>query len=580
MNRSSEAPTATSPLADIMSRVRGGFWSVAILSAALNILLLGGSLYMMLVYDMVLPSGSVPTLLSLLGMVIVVYAFQGFFELIRGRLLLHLANTVDLSLGRGIHRLIGDLARQAPARDALQPMRDLDQVRGFLAGTGPTALVDMPWMFFFGAVLFLLHPYIGLTVLAGGVILVVITVLNDRLGGSHNRRLAQLGSARHVAAEETRRHADAIHALGMTGRMGERWSQISAQHMAAHARGSHLAAALGGLSKIFRMLLQSLVLTIGALLVMEGKASGGVMIASSILSARALAPVELAIANWRSFTAARESWARLRALLDRGTDGGSRTALPAPARHLTVEGLSVRPAGSERVTVRGVSFSLKAGESVAVLGPSGSGKSTLVRALIGLLSPAGGEVRLDGATLDQWPSETLGRHLGYLPQNVELLAGTVAENIARFEPDAPVDKIFAAARLAGVHDLIVRLPDGYATHAGPDGSSLSAGQRQRIALARALYGDPFLLVLDEPNSNLDAPGEAALAAAVESATARGAIVVIVAHRPTILSAVQLLLVLQDGQVRGFGPKQKLLPQLTGEATPASAPRAVANRSAA
>jgi len=555
--------TPRDELASVLARSRRAFGGIAAISAVLNVLLLGGSIYMMLVYDMVMPSRSVPTLMSLLVMVTVVYVFQGLLDLIRSRLLLHVSATVDQDLGGRVHRLIGYLARVLPARDALQPMRDLDQVRGFLSGSGPTALVDLPWMFFFIAVLFLLHPYIGLTVLAGGLVLIGLTFLTDRLSAEPISRLGSLGSARHMVADGTRRHAEVVRALGMEGRVGEAWAHVSNQYLAAQERMSSVTGTLSGISKIFRLLLQSVVLTVGAMLVMEGRASGGVIFASSILSSRALAPVELAIANWRGFTSARQSWARLKDMLRRMPAEAPEQALPPPSRDLQVEGLSLAPAGSDRLTVEGVSFRALAGEAVAVLGPSGCGKSTLVRGLVGALPARAGQVRLDGATLDQWAPEALGPHLGYLPQNVELLAGTVAQNIARFEADAPPNLVIAAARLAGVHDLILHLSDGYSTPVGNDGMSLSGGQRQRIALARALYRDPFLLVLDEPNSNLDGQGEQALVEAIRHATGRGAIVVVVAHRPSVLEAVDLVLLMQDGRARSYGPKEKLVPELLG-----------------
>lgn len=556
---------ARGQLAEILARSRNAFWGIALLSTVLNVLLLAGSIYMMLVYDMVLPSRSVPTLLGLFALVTMIYAFQAVLDLLRSRLLLTVSATVDLGLSERIHRLIGTLARTQPGRDPLLPMRDLDTVRSFLAGAGPTALIDLPWMFFFIAVLFILHPLLGLTVLIGALVLVALTFLTDRLSKEPVARMAQLSASRSMVAEATHRHAEVLRALGMERRISASWGRVSSQFLAAQERMSNVTGTIGGISKIARLLLQSLVLTVGALLVMEGRASGGVIFASSILSSRALAPVELAIANWRGFVGARQSWARLKGLFDNLGDDPDPHALPAPHRSLVVEGLALAPPGSDRVTVMNVGFAVRAGESVAVMGPSGCGKSTLARALVGALTPVRGAVRLDHAALDQWTSEDLGPHIGYLPQNVELLTGTVAENIARFEPDAPSEAIVAAAKLAGVHDLVLRLPEGYNTHVGLDGSALSAGQRQRIALARALYGDPFLLVLDEPNSNLDRPGEEALAAAVEAASARGAIVIVIAHRPAILSACRLVLLMQDGQMRGFGPKEQILPEMFGRA---------------
>jgi ATP-binding cassette subfamily C protein len=379
--------------------------------------------------------------------------------------------------------------------------------------------------------------------------------------------MTALTAQRYAMADAARRHAEVVKALGMERRLNSSWGLISSRNLAAQEKLTNIGSGIGGASKVFRLLLQSVVLTVGAVLVIENKATGGIIFASSILAARALAPVEIAIANWRGFVAARQSWARLQQLLQRAPEQIVSHELPAPRATLAVEALSLAPPGAQRLTVEGVSFIAKAGEAIAVIGPSGSGKSTLVRGITGIWEPVRGTVRLDGAALDQWSSETLGMYIGYLPQNVELLEGTVAENIARFEPNAPSEAIIAAARLAGVHDLIVRLPDGYETPVGPDGSNLSAGQRQRIALARALYRDPFLIVLDEPNSTLDAEGETALAAAVSSACARGAIVILVAHRQSILSVVDLILYMRDGKALAYGPKDDILRRIAGAEAP-------------
>jgi ATP-binding cassette subfamily C protein len=551
-------------LAQIMGGARTAFIGIAILSAFLNVLMLGGSIYMMLVYDKVLPSRSEPTLYSLLFLIVLVYLFQGLMDVIRGRMLVQVGASFDVELGGRIHQLIGKLALGTRmGGDGLQPMRDLDSVRSFLSSGGPAALIDLPWMLFFIMVLFLLHPALGLTVLIGGLVLVGLTYMTERMSRDPTQRLTALTAQRYATAEATRRHAEVIKALGMERRLAANWSGISARNLAAHEKLTNVASALGGSSKVFRLLLQSIVLSVGALLVIENKATAGIIFASSIIAARALAPVEVAIANWRGFVGARQAWHRLSELLKRVPLETVTHELPPPVATLSVEALSLAPPGAQRLTVENVSFLAKAGEAIAIIGPSGSGKSTLVRGITGVWASVRGSVRLDGAALDQWPSDALGRHIGYLPQNVELLQGTVAENIARFEPNAPSEPIIAAARLAGVHDLIVRLPEGYETQVGPDGAGLSAGQRQRIALARALYRDPFLIVLDEPNSNLDAEGEAALSTAVTSAGARGAIVLLVAHRQSILSVVDLVLYMRDGRALAYGPKDDVMRKITG-----------------
>lgn len=349
--------------------------------------------------------------------------------------------------------------------------------------------------------------------------------------------------------------------MGMEGRMEDRWVQANSQFLAGTEKLSGISSTMSNITKMLRMALQSGVLTVGALLVMAEQASGGVIFASSILASRALAPVEGVIANWRGFVGARQAWARLKKLIVMMPRNSATDILPPPHENITAEKLTLGPPGTGRATVQDVSFGLRAGQSMAILGPSGCGKSTLVRGLTGIWPKADGSIRLDGADLEQRPPEILGRHIGYLPQNVELIAGTVAENIARFDPNAKSEDVIAAARLAGVHDMILHLPDGYNSQVGNDGRALSGGQRQRIGLARALYGDPFLIVLDEPNSNLDSAGEEALGNAITSACARGAIVIAVAHRPSLLESVELILLMKAGRAIAFGPKEKLMPAL-------------------
>lgn len=556
-----QGDAAKQRLGVVMLHARRAMIATFVLSIALNVLLLSGSLYMMLVYDMVLPSRSVPTLVGGAILVLIAYAFQGVLDFIRSRVLLHFSAAVDVDLSDDVHRLMSLLARTQASMDSHQPMRDLDQLRQFLAGPGPSALVDLPWMLFFIIILFLLHPYLGLAVLIGGAILVFLTFLTERLTADKSQKLMTLAGNRQMVADITRRHAEVLSALGMEGRIGARWRLASGQFLAAQEKLNSVASSLGNLTKILRMVLQSGVLTVGALLVMKEQASGGVIFASSILSSRALAPVEAAIANWRGFVGARQGWARLKNLILSMPETPSVDILATPEKTMVAEEVTLGPPGVDRLTVQGVRFALNAGQGMAILGPSGCGKSTLVRALAGIWPLRSGAVRLDNADLTQWPPETLGRHIGYLPQNVELIAGTVAENIARFDPDATPENIIKAAQLAGVHDLVLHLPDGYNTQVGTDGRALSGGQRQRIGLARALYGDPFLIILDEPNSNLDNLGEEALASAIAEVRARGAIVIAVAHRPSLLASVDLVLLMKDGKSIAFGPKEKLVGNL-------------------
>lgn len=542
-----------------LRRCRNALISVGLLSAMLNVLLLGGSIYMMMIYDQVLPSHSLPTLFGLLAMIIVVYLFQGVLDYMRSRMLANVGASLDLGLTSRVQRAISYMALNSRQQgDGLHPMRDLDQIRGFLASPGPTALIDLPWVIFFLGVLYLMHFWLGVTATVGAIILAILTIMTDKFSRDRTRRLSQANSTRSAMAEGNRRHAEVIQALGMQGRMQSRWQYMSRQYLGIQMRLTQLTSTLGGASKTFRMFLQSLVLTVGALLVIDGNATGGIIFAGSIIASRALAPVELSIANWRQFTAARQGWKRLNDLLPNIPHQNVTTVLPPPVQDVSVEALTVVPPGSQRVAAQNVSFRLEAGDALGVIGPSGSGKSSLARALVGIWQAARGTVRLDGAALDQWDGEALGQHIGYLPQSVELIEGTIAENISRFVPEPPSDAIIAAARAAGVHELILRMPDGYETQVGKEGYNLSAGQRQRVALARALYGDPFFVVLDEPNSNLDSDGEIALSQAIADVRARKGIVVIVAHRPAVLEHVNLVLYMREGQATAFGKKEEVL----------------------
>ncbi|OYX52578.1 MAG: type I secretion system permease/ATPase [Sphingomonas sp. 32-66-10] len=549
-----------SELRHALGRVRGGLWGIVALSAMVNILMLTGSIYLMLVYDRVLPGQHQATLISLFLMVIVAFAFYGAFDVMRSRMLADVAASLDNSLVGRVQQIEGRVALERPdAKELVSPTRDLDQLRSFIASAGPPALIDLPWMIFFLLVLTLVHYWLGVVTLVGMIVLAGLTVAAERINARHLAAVNEAGARRRSLGDRRWRHAELIASLGMRQRMVAQWHIAHTTMLREQAALTDATSTLTGVSKVLRMLLQSAVLTVGAVLVIDGKATAGVIFASAILAGRALAPVDAAIANWRGFVGARQSWSRLSNLLRQlPAPTQARTNLPPPAQTLSVEHLTLTPPAATRTTVSDASFRLQAGQAVGILGPSGSGKSSLVRGVIGAWKPARGCVRLDGATIDQWDADQLGAHIGYLPQSVELFAGTIAQNIARFEPDAPADLVFAAARAAGVHDLILQLPDGYDLEVGEDGGQLSAGQRQRVALARALYRDPFLVVLDEPNSNLDHEGEAALIRAVQQVRERGGIVLMVAHRPAILAAVDLALFIRGGAVQAFGPRDEVL----------------------
>jgi ATP-binding cassette subfamily C protein len=574
---------APSELRSALDRSKSALITVAWLSAIINVLLLGGPIYMMLVYDSVLPSGSTATLFGLLAMVAMVYGFQALFDWLRLRILADVGAALDARMTGRVHRVVSDLALRSSPKgdDGLTALRDLDAVRGFLSSPGPCALIDLPWMVLFLALLTVLHVWLGVTALAGALVLAALTVLNDRLTRAPSEKATHARAMLAKLAQDNRRHIEVIRALGMGERVYDHWHAAHAGFNAAQDQLTRIASVLAGASRIFRLFLQSLVLTVGALLYLVGEASAGIIFASSILAARALAPIDQAIAHWGGFQAARQGWARLdRLLAEVPDDAAPSTALPAPTRSLQVESLAAVPPGANRTVIEGVSFTLEAGDGLGIIGPSAAGKTTLVRMLVGLWQPAAGAVRLDGASLDQWDPDDLGQHLGYLPQQVELFDATIAQNIARLAPGAPSDAVIAAAQAAGVHDMVVRLPEGYDTQVGNNGSQLSAGQRQRIGLARALYGDPFLVVLDEPNSNLDAEGEAALDAAIAAIRARGAIVALVAHRPAALRHVNKVLVLQNGRMAAFGDRDAVLGEmLQPAAATAAMPRPAAAKPA-
>lgn len=533
--------------------------AVGVFSAALNILALSGTIYMLQLYDRVLPSHSLPTLVALTVLMAILYLAYAVLDLIRTKMMARIGVRIERRLRERVLRGVMLLPLRRPSNgDGLQPVRDLDQIRGFLSSLGPTALFDLPWIPFYLIIVYLLHPWLGLLGLAGALVLAVLALLTELRSRAPSRDVSLTGTDRQALGEAVFRNAEAVRALGMTQRMSDRWWHVSESHLAQNVRMADVVGTYGSLTKVFRMALQSAVLGLGAYLTIKGQTTGGVMIAASILVARAVAPVEVAVAHWRGFVAARQSWSRLSRLLAATEQPVTVLDLEAPSKTLEVEGIWAAPPGHQRAVVHNVSFRLEAGEGLGIIGPSASGKSTLVRMIAGVWLPMRGHVRLDGATLDQWSPDALGRHIGYLPQSIELFAGTVAENVARFDPAASSETVMAAARAAGVHDMILRLPDGYQTQIGPDGVNLSAGQRQRIALARALYGNPFLVILDEPNSNLDAAGDAALSQAIQSVRSRGGIALVVAHRPSALAGLDHVLILNEGRVQAFGAKDEVL----------------------
>lgn len=541
----------------VLLTAKRSFVAAAIFSGAINILMLSGSLFMLQVYDRVLPSHSSETLIALIVLVVALYAFVCALEAVRSRLFARIGRYFDLSLRDAVFALNikSGMPGQKTAHSA--PFRDLDQFRTFLAGGGPSALFDLPWMPLYVVLLFLLNPWIGCLGLLGIGCLSAITWLTDKGTTPHQRASTSLAFDAGLLAETSRQNAETIVPLGMSGPLRQAWGEKNQLAGEAIIRSSDVSGIYSTISRFLRMSLQSLVLGLGAYLVISGKATGGVMIAASILLGRALAPVELAISHWRGFVAARQAYKRLEQSLEPARPA-PHVRLPLPSRQLKVENLQVSVPGSEKPLLQNIHFELEAGDALGIIGPSGAGKSTLVRALVGVWPIAKGTVRLDGSTLEQWSEEDACRFLGYLPQSVELFAGSIGQNIARFDASAADDDILRAAEITGVSNLIRGMEKGFDTEVGQRGSRLSNGQRQRIALSRALYKSPFLVILDEPNSSLDNEGEQALIRAIAAARRQGSIVIMVAHRPNILQTVNKILVLSDGTQKAFGPRDEVL----------------------
>jgi ATP-binding cassette subfamily C exporter for protease/lipase len=552
------------PMSGTVLAFRRAFVTVGAFSLAINLLLLVPAIYMLQIYDRVLSSRSQVTLIMVSVIVLGLLALEAALELVRSRVLVRVSAALDLELGGRVF----DAAFERHLRDrSSNPARaigDLANVRQFLTGQGMFAFFDAPWTPIYLFVIFLLSPWLGLFALCAVLVLFALAGLNERLTGT---QLAAAGSAAAAAgqyAANNLRNAEVVEAMGMLPQLRQRWFAHQARFLTYQARASDAAAGVGAASRFFRLALQSGILGVGALLVLEGRLSAGGMIAASILLGRALSPVELAIATWRGFVSARGAFARLSRLLESHPPRAVGVALPRPAGAVTVDKISVAAPGSTQPILKGVSFDVTPGMLVAVIGPSAAGKSTLARALIGVWPPLSGSVRLDGAEVHTWDRERLGPWIGYVPQDVELFEGTVAENIARFGA-VDSDKVVHAAKRAGVHELVLHLPLGYETRIGEDGAALSGGQRQRIALARALYGDPALIVLDEPSANLDDAGDAALLAALRALREEKRTAFVMTHRVNVLAFADLVILLSNGQLVTAGPREAILKALAPKA---------------
>jgi ATP-binding cassette subfamily C protein len=544
---------------------RGGqrtlIWAAIAFSVFINLLMLTGPLYMLQIYDRVLGSRSEATLVALTLLVAFLFLATGVLDHARGRVLARIGARLQAALERRVFSAA--LRRQMLVPDdplALAAQRDLEAMQRFWSSQLAAAMIDLPWTPFFIAAIFVFHPVLGLLAIAGAVAIVAVAIVNQSRTKEPLARSTAAGLKADRIADLLKSEAEAIRALGMTGAAFDRWQKARSVALAEGIGAADTGGAYASLSKTFRQFLQSAMLGLGAWLVLRGELSPGAMIAGSILLGRALQPVEQAVAQWPVLQRARDGRARLAELLTRVPEEPARTALPRPRALLEIQNLTVLSPRDQTPLLRGLGFTLQPGQALGVIGPSGAGKSTLARALIGVWRPAAGSIRLDGATLDQYDPDMLGGHLGYLPQSVRLFDGTIADNIARLgPPDA--EKVVAAAKAAAAHEMILRLPEGYDTRITAIGGRLSGGQMQRIGLARAFYGDPVLLILDEPNSNLDNDGSLALNAAIRALKARGGSALIMAHRPAAIQECDTLLVLEEGTRRAFGPRDQVLRQM-------------------
>jgi len=537
--------------------VRRGFIGLVGLSFVYNLFMLTGSLFMLQVYDRVLTSRSVPTLVALLAIVTVIYICLTGIDIVRQRAATRIADWFGEEVGPTVARLA--LGRGVGPDGRTQTIvQDFDRLRGFIGSPATIALCDLPWLPLYLAVAFMFHIDLGMLALGGVALLVGLAALGDYLAQDPVRQANIAATERARLIDTAERSAETITGLGMRAAYLLRYSSADEAMRETGRQAADRMAVFTGISRGIRLLLQSVSLALGAYLALQNEITGGMIIAVSIITSRALAPVEQAIGHWRSLVGARQSWLRLRGQIGDAASDERPTLLPRPKASLQVEGLSVAVPGSTKTLLRGVDFSMKAGASLGIIGPSGAGKSTLARALAGIFPPSAGSIRLDGAELSQWQPDRLGRHIGYLPQEVMLFDGTVAENIARLSTRPDSDAVISAAERAGAHDLIAGLPDGYDTRVGRGGISLSAGQRQRIGLARALFGSPFLLVLDEPTAALDMEGDEALRAAVDQARQAKSIIIVVAHRPSLIANCDRILVLSGGRQTAFGPREAIL----------------------
>ena len=550
----------TDEVRQIMAACRSYFMTAGAFSLAINLLYLASPIYMLQVYDRVISSSSVTTLVMLTLVLLLAFGALAGLDVVRARVLTRASIRLDrLMAGRVVMAIIESASHIGGARSQL--LRDFDTFRQFVTGMGFHAILDLPWAPIYIIVVFMLHPVLGGFAFACAIVLILMALINERLVRPPINESNEAASKNYSFTEMSMRNAEVVQAMGMTEGLLKRWSRDRSRMIERQVTASDRAAAMSSLIRFMRLSMQSLILGLGAFLVIEREATVGSMFAASILLGRALQPIEQIVGSWRGLVSARDSFRRLRELLAAYPLREARLELPRPLGHISVEGISYVPPRSNKPILRSVSFRIEPGEVIGIIGPSGAGKSTLVRHLVGVLRPNAGTVRLDGADLMTWPRSSLGQYIGYLPQDIELFADTVAANISRFQ-NASGEAVVKAAQLAGVHEMILRLPDGYETQVGEGGTILSGGYRQRIGLARAVFGSPSVVVLDEPSSNLDSEGEAALSECIVRLKRARVTVILVSHRPATVAVVDKILLLMDGVVEGFGPRAEVLAKLS------------------
>lgn len=546
-------------LQQALKACKGSFVSVGFFSMFVNLLMLVPPMYMLQVYDRVLSTQSTDTLLMLTLLVIFLFAIMGGLELVRSRILVRVGNRLDTMINERLYSAMFRRSLVSTGGQSAQPLSDLTSLRQFLTGNSLFAFFDAPWVPIYIGVMFLFHPWLGIFAICAGLVLVALAIANEK----STQKLLSEANSEHIQAQNLAnsnlRNAEVLHAMGMLPGIMGRWSRRHHEFLAKQSQASDRAGALTNTSKVIRMMAQSLILGLAALLVLKGELTGGMVIAGSILMGRALAPIDQMIGGWKGFVGARGAYKRLNELLTQIPDEQRRMTLPKPQGHISVENVAAAPPGSRMATLRGINFTVEPGEHIGIIGPSAAGKSTLARVLLGIWPSQVGDVRLDGGDITQYNRDELGPHIGYLPQDIELFDGTISENIARFG-DVDPQKVVSAAKKAGVHGMILELPNGYDSVISAGSGALSGGQRQRVGLARALYGNPVFMVLDEPNANLDDAGERALAESIAQLKAEGTTLFVVSHRQSVLKHMDQLLVMKDGQVSMFGPRDQVLAQ--------------------